>query len=550
MTFKDVAGLEGAKEEVQEVVDFLKNSEKYTKLGGKIPKGVLLVGPPGTGKTLLAKAVAGEAKVPFFSLSGSDFVEMFVGVGASRVRDTKVVLKAVAERAKSEDLEITLITGASLGHGTDAALAESGALKKRLPFQVDTVLRKNINAGNVLFIDQHLGESAEHILNNTFKIDIAVLEVAEILEDGSVVPTTSVGNNVDIAESADKIILEINTSIPTAIRGIHDIYKVEEYGKRTPINITTCDTKVGTDTIKIDPSKVVGIVFHDIQDMAGDIVPADEATSAIAKNIVNFFEKEVAAGKLTKELMPLQCGIGKVANAVLGGLEHSDFENLVMYSEVLQDSTFDLIDAGKMNFASASSMTVSQECYDRVIGNIENYKDKIVLRPQAISNAAEVIRRLGVIGINTSLECDIYGNVNSTHVSGTHMMNGIGGSGDFARNAYISIFVTASIAKGGNISSIVPMVSHVDHTEHDVDIIVTEQGLADLRGLAPRERAIEIINNCVHPDYKQELLSYFERACAERGGQTPHILEEAFSWHTRLRETGSMKKASNDVLVG
>ncbi len=86
-TFKDVAGLEGAKEEIQEIVEFLKNPEKYTNLGGKIPKGALLVGPPGTGKTLLAKAVAGEAKVPFFSLSGSDFVEMFVGVGASRVRD-------------------------------------------------------------------------------------------------------------------------------------------------------------------------------------------------------------------------------------------------------------------------------------------------------------------------------------------------------------------------------------------------------------------------------------------------------------------------------
>jgi len=87
VTFKDVAGLEGAKEEIQEIVEFLKNPEKYTSIGGKIPKGALLVGPPGTGKTLLAKAVAGEAKVPFFSLSGSDFVEMFVGVGASRVRD-------------------------------------------------------------------------------------------------------------------------------------------------------------------------------------------------------------------------------------------------------------------------------------------------------------------------------------------------------------------------------------------------------------------------------------------------------------------------------
>jgi len=97
-TFKDVAGLEGAKEEVKEIVDFLKNTEKYTKLGGKIPKGVLLVGPPGTGKTLLAKAVAGEAKVPFFSLSGSDFVEMFVGVGASRVRD---LFKKAKEKSPS-----------------------------------------------------------------------------------------------------------------------------------------------------------------------------------------------------------------------------------------------------------------------------------------------------------------------------------------------------------------------------------------------------------------------------------------------------------------
>ena len=97
-TFEDVAGLEGAKEEVQEIVDFLKNPEKYTALGGKIPKGALLVGPPGTGKTLLAKAVAGEAKAPFFSLSGSDFVEMFVGVGASRVRD---LFKQAKEKSPS-----------------------------------------------------------------------------------------------------------------------------------------------------------------------------------------------------------------------------------------------------------------------------------------------------------------------------------------------------------------------------------------------------------------------------------------------------------------
>nr|WP_317630603.1 succinate CoA transferase [uncultured Flavobacterium sp.] len=476
----------------------------------------------------------------------ANFFENGMTVGSSgftKGGDSKVVLKALANKAKTEDLKVTLLTGASLGHGTDAALAESNALSKRLPFQVDTVLRKAINKGDVLFIDQHLGESSEHILNGQFKIDIAVLEVTEILEDGSLVPTTSIGNNIEIANSADKIILEINTAVPTSIRGVHDIYTVEEYGQRTAVNITASDSKIGSDVIKIDPSKVVGIVFHDIVDMAGDIAPADEATTAIAQNIVKFFEKEVAEGKLTKSLMPLQCGIGKVANAVLGGLENSDFENLVMYSEVLQDSTFDLIDSGKMTFASATSMTLSEECYNRVMNNLDFYKDKIVFRPLSISNSAEVIRRLGIIGINTSLECDIYGNVNSTHVSGTNMMNGIGGSGDFARNAYISIFVTASVAKDGKISSIVPMVSHHDHTEHDVDVIVTEQGLADLRGLSPRERALVIINNCAHPDYKQDLLDYFNRA-SERGGHTPHILSEAFSFHQRLAENGSMKKDS------
>ena len=152
-----------------------------------------------------------------------------------------------------------------------------------------------------------------------------------------------------------------------------------------------------------------------------------------------------------------------------------------------------------------------------MFGNLERYKDKLVLRPQEISNHPEVVRRLGIIGINTALEFDIYGNVNSTHVGGTKMMNGIGGSGDFARNAHLAIFVTKSIAKGGNISSVVPMVSHVDHTEHDVDILVTEQGLADLRGLAPRERARVIIENCVHPSYQAPLLDYFEAACAKGG---------------------------------
>jgi len=237
----------------------------------------------------------------------------------------------------------------------------------------------------------------------------------------------------------------------------------------------------------------------------------------------------------------LQAGIGKVANAVLTGFKHSNFYDLTMFSEVLQDSTFDLIDSGVLSFASASSITVSAACYERVFGNLQKYRDKVVLRPQNISNTPGLIRRLGIIAINTAIEFDIYGNVNSTHLGGTKIMNGIGGSGDFARNAYLSIFVTQAASKGNSISHVLPMVSHVDHTEHDVDILVTDIGLADLRGLAPRERAQKVIDNCVHPDFKEELQSYFDRACA-RGGHTPHLLEESFDWHIRLAETGSMKK--------
>jgi succinyl-CoA:acetate CoA-transferase len=114
--------------------------------------------------------------------------------------------------------------------------------------------------------------------------------------------------------------------------------------------------------------------------------------------------------------------------------------------------------------------------------------------------------------MNTAIEADIYGNVNSSHIGGTRLMNGIGGSGDFARNAGISIFLTESTAKDGLVSSIVPAVSHVDHNEHSVQVLVTEQGVADLRGLGPVRRAREIINHCTHPNFKSMLESYFYQA--------------------------------------
>ena len=243
---------------------------------------------------------------------------------------------------------------------------------------------------------------------------------------------------------------------------------------------------------------------------------------------------------MPKNLLPLQSGVGNIPNAVLDGLLHSDLENLTSYTEVIQDGMVDLIDAGKLAVASATAFSLSPDYAHNMNENAKNYRKSIVLRPQEISNHPEVIRRLGVLSCNGMIEADIYGNVNSTHVMGTRMMNGIGGSGDFTRNAYISAFVSPSTAKDGAISAIVPMVSHVDHTEHDVMVIITEQGIADLRGLAPRLRAQKIIDNCVHPDYKDSLREYLAKPPA---GQTPIDLYRCFDMHKAFMETGDMRNA-------
>jgi succinyl-CoA:acetate CoA-transferase len=466
---------------------------------------------------------------------------MTVGMsGFTRAGDVKAVPAALAERARQEPLKITLLTGASLGCDTDKLLTEAGALARRMPFQVDPVLRAAINRGEVMYVDQHLSETVEMLRTRQIKpVDVAIVEAVAITGTGAIVPTTSVGNSASFAILADKVIVEINLAQSRALEGLHDIWIPKQRPLREPIPLMAADQRVGTPSIEIPFEKIVAVVITDQPDSTSAILPPDQETAAIARHLVKFFENEIEAGRLTRRLLPLQAGIGTIANAVMAGFADSPFEHLTMYSEVLQDSTFDLFDAGKLDFASGSSITLSPEKSRQVFGDFDRYKDRLVLRPQEVSNHPEVIRRLGLIAINTALEADIYGNVNSTHVLGTHMMNGIGGSGDFARNAYLSIFATKSTAKGGRVSSIVPMVPHVDHTEHDVDIIVTETGLADLRGLAPRERADVIIGNCVPEPYRQMLRDYVLEA-KQRGGHTPHVLEKAFAWHDRYRETGSM----------
>jgi succinyl-CoA:acetate CoA-transferase len=460
--------------------------------------------------------------------------------GFTRAGDAKAVPFALVERAKIEPLKVNVYTGASLGSDIDKLMAEVGMINKRLPFQADSTMRKKINQGEMLFVDQHLSHTAEWVRSEVLEpIDFAIVEAVAITEEGFIIPTTSVGNSSVFVEKAKAVIVELNLAQPEGLAGIHDIYNPGKQGERDPIPLRKVDDRIGTVSIPIDSQKIKGIVVTNQVDSASTIVAPDAETATMADHLIDFLRQEIASGRLTNTLAPLQSGIGSVANAVFHGLLHSEFADLEVYSEVLQDAVFDLLDAGKVRFASCCSITLSAAKMQEVYSKFDRYRDRLILRPQEISNHPEIIRRLGLISINTALEVDLYGNVNSTHVMGTNMMNGIGGSGDFARNSRIAIFVTKSIAKDGKISSIVPFITHVDHTEHDVDIIVTEQGYADLRGLAPKERAPLIIEKCVHPTYRAQLLEYYEEAL-KKGGQTPHVLEKAFSWHLNYAKNGTM----------
>lgn len=456
----------------------------------------------------------------------------------------KKVPQALAERKMNgEDIGITLITGASVGDELDGELSRSGVLKRRFPYQTHEDTRRMINTGEIKYQDLHLSHVPQMMSYGFFgKIDVAIVEAIGITETGGIIPSTSVGIAPQAVNLADLVIIEINTEQPEGLEGVHDIYMTKNPPNREPIPITHPKDRIGKTFMTVDFDKVVAVVESDISDKVRPLGAIDENSRKISSHIIEFFKNEVDIGRLPENLLPLQSGVGSVANAVLGGLVESDFENLTCYTEVIQDSMLDLIDAGKVTVASGTSFTPSEEGLKRLIDGIDHYSKYCILRPMEISNNPEVARRLGVIAMNTAIEVDIYGHINSTNIMGSRMMNGLGGSGDFTRNAYLSIFTTVSIAKNGDISSIVPMVSHVDHTEHDVDVIVTEQGLADLRGLSPVERAREIIEKCVHPLYKSKLMDYLDRAIeTSKYKHEPHLIGEALSYHDRFLKSGSMK---------
>lgn len=447
----------------------------------------------------------------------------------------KAIPTALAESKHAKNL--TLINGAARGDTHLGAMATAGILKKFSGFLYNVPARNEVNAGNLEFADYHLGQLISKIKNGVYgNVDFAVIECCKIREDGSLVPTLSAGTSEAIANLADKILIEINLSIPAEVEGFHD------FGLDPFTIIKSPSERTGVPYIKIDTSKIAGIVFTDIPDTDLYYPEIAPIYNQIADSVVSVLDKEIKSGRLPAQFT-FQSGMGVVANCVMLGLMNKGYKGLKMYTEVLSDQALYAIKEGIISEATTTTLDITPLFFDDVFNNLEFYKERLVLRPLDITNGASQIIANGLVSMNTAWEADIYGNVNSSHAMGTHMINGLGGSNDYCRNSKLSIFTTPSTAKNGLISCIVPMVPHVDSTEHDVDVIATELGYADLRGKSPKERVNEIIDNCAHPDYREALHEYYEGAVSVCGNcQTPHDLSKVFSWHTRYLETGSMKQ--------
>mgnify|MGYP005838662357 CR=1 FL=1 len=456
----------------------------------------------------------------------------------------KAVPRALAARAKTlhgggEPFQIRVLTGASTGAALDEALADADAIAWRAPYQSSKTLRSKINRQTAKFVDMHLSHVPQMVEFGFFgPIDYAVVEAIDVTPDGRIYLSTSVGASPSYLKHARKVFVEINAAHSSRLCEMHDIAILPPPPDRSPIPIHHPMGRMGVPFCSVDPSRIAGVVHTNEPDGVAGFDAPDEVSQRIAGHVLQFLLEELHAGRIPPEFLPLQSGVGNIANAVMAGLGQSnEIPAFYMYSEVFQDALVDLMRTGKLLGASATSLTLGDQAMKGVFADMDFFAPRIVLRPQELSNNPGVVRRLGVIAINTVLEMDIYGNANSTHVCGTQLMNGIGGSGDFVRNAYLSILVAPSVAKGGRISAIVPMCSHVDHNEHSVQVLVTEQGLADLRGLGPVERAGRIIERCAHPAYRDYLRAYVENAPI---GHIRHDLARAFELHLNLLSTGQM----------
>lgn len=449
--------------------------------------------------------------------------------GFGSVGYPKLIPEALA--ASDRDRSLTIISGGSVGEEVDKKMVEAGVIARRYPYQATREARKAVNDGEIEFHDTHISSLGDDAMFGYFgNIDLAIVEAIAVGKDW-LIPSTSIGHSPSYVRAADRLLVEVNESQPLELQQVHDIYEREDPPNREPIPLSDPADTIGSTFLRFPEEKLLGVVKTDRRDSPYTFRNQTQADNSIADHLTAFLSEEIGTNSIFQDQVNLQFGVGSLGNALMSSLKDLELEDrdINYYGEVIQDGLLDMIDSGELETASATSLALSREGQEYFFDNIERYADEITLRPADISNNPAIIDQLGLIGINSALEVDIFGHANSTHVKGTRIINGLGGSGDFNRHCSIPIIALPSVTKDGETSRIVPFASHVDHTEHDFSILVTEHGFADLRGLSPRERANEIIENCAHPSFKNQLRAYLESGCMN-GGHIPHDLSEAVSW--------------------
>jgi len=449
--------------------------------------------------------------------------------GFGSVGYPKAVPLALAE--SDRELSLTIVSGGSVGAEIDEALVEADAIERRFPYQSRAPLRRAVNQGTVAFHDRNVSGVGDEVqYGGLVDPDVAIVEAVAAGEDW-LIPSTSIGQTPAFVESAEVLIIEINHAQPLELQEVHDIYRPGAPPNREPIPLTTPGERIGDPCIRFDPEKLQAVVETERPDTPYSFRDPNGADREIAQNFRRFIEEELDRSVVFDESLNLQFGVGSLGNALMSEIDAMDAggRDVVYYGEVFQDGLLDMIESDRIETTSATSLALSEEGQQRFFADIDRYIDSITLRPCDISNNPALIDRFGVVAVNSALEVDLYSNVNSTHINGTRLMNGVGGSGDFNRHGFISVCALPSTVSDGEKSRIVPMILHTDHTEHDIDVLITEQGTADLRGLCPRERADRIIEQCAHPTFRPNLREYLSRS-DEGGGHIPHDPEAAVSW--------------------
>ncbi|SDK56379.1 succinyl-CoA:acetate CoA-transferase [Natronorubrum texcoconense] len=438
----------------------------------------------------------------------------------------------LALAADDRDLSLTIISGGSVGKEIDTALVEADAIARRYPYQARAAAREAVNDETIAFQDRFISKLGDEVeLGHVPAPDVAIVEAVAV-GDGWFVPSLSIGHTVAYVRAAEKLIIEVNDSIPRDVGRFHDVYERSLPPNRESIPLEGPADRIGDSRIEFDPANLLAVVETEAADDPYDFREPSATDREIAANLATFLESELERCSMFDDRIALQFGVGSLGNALMGALSSIDFgdRDVYYYGEVFQDGLLEMIENGTLAGASATAFALTSAGQQRLFDDIDGYSESIVLRPADLSNNPALIDRFGVVGINSAIEVDLYGHANSTHVDGSRVLNGVGGSGDFNRNAALSI-TTLPSRHGAETSCIVPMCPHVDHSEHDISVVITEQGVADLRGRSPRERSRLLIEHCGHPQFVDDLEAYVARG-ETGGGHIPHHLGSAFDWRS------------------